>query len=144
MLERRRHFTGVGAGWQDAGTLWVESPAQSAMIISLEELLEKKKETFDDKFTERIYTQITVGCDYLVMTQDKAEELGFPKGSMSHDVKGHEKDILPHDAMKAVIALAKAVQLLPEKHNEKKQKYAEAAKKAFQWLTTSAKPKSNW
>jgi hypothetical protein len=54
MLERRRHFTGVGAGWQDAGTLWVESPAQSAMIISLEELLEKKKETFDEKFLDRI------------------------------------------------------------------------------------------
>jgi hypothetical protein len=144
MLERRRHFTGVGAGWQDAGTLWVESPAQSAMIISLEELLEKKKETFDVKFSERIYTQITVGCDYLVMTQNKAEELGFPKGSMSHDVKGHEKDILPHDAMKAVIALAKAVQLLPEKYTEKKQKYAEAARKAFQWLITSAKPMGDY
>jgi len=144
MLERRRHFTGVGAGWQDAGTLWVESPAQSAMIISLEELLEKKKETFDDSFLERIYTQITVGCDYLVMTQNKAEELGFPKGSMSHDIKGHEKDILPHDAMKAVIALEKAVQLLPEKYADKKQKYSEAAKKAFHWLTTSAKPMGDY
>ena len=40
MLERRRHFTGVGAGWQDAGTKWVESPAQSAMIIALEEQIE--------------------------------------------------------------------------------------------------------
>ena len=140
MLERRKHFTGVGAGWQDAGTLWVESPAQSAMIISLEELLEKSRDRFDEKFIDRIYTQITVGCDYLVMTQSKAEELGFPKGSMSHDLKGHEKDILPHDAMKAVVALAKAAQLLPEKYNEKKLKYSETAKKAFQWLTTSAKP----
>jgi hypothetical protein len=144
MLERRRHFTGVGAGWQDAGTLWVESPAQSAMIISLEELLENKKETFDDKFLDRIYTQITVGCDYLVMTQNKAEELGFPKGSMSHDIKGHEKDILPHDAMKAVIALVKAALLLPEKYADKKQKYSEAAKKAFHWLTTSAKPMGDY
>jgi len=140
MLERRVHFTGVGAGWQDAGTLWVESPAQSAMVIALEELLELKKDSFDDQFQERIYTQIAVGCDYLVLTQKKAEELGFPKGSMSHDVKGHEKDILPNDAMKAVVALAKAVQLLPEKYANKKQKYADAAKNAFQWLLTSAKP----
>jgi hypothetical protein len=140
MLERRVHFTGVGAGWQDAGTLWVESPAQSAMVISLEELLELKKDTFDTPFQERIYTQIAVGCDYLVMTQNKAEELGFPKGSMSHDIKGHEKDILPHDAMKAVVALTKAVQLLPEKFADKKYKYVEAAKRAFQWLVTSAKP----
>ncbi len=76
MLERRVHFIGVGAGWQDAGTLWVESPAQSAIIIALEELLEVKKDSFDNQFQERIYTQIAVGCDYLVMTQNKAEELG--------------------------------------------------------------------
>ena len=38
MLERRKHFTKVGAGWQDAGALWVESPAQSAMIICLTDL----------------------------------------------------------------------------------------------------------
>ena len=144
MLERRVHFTGVGAGWQDAGTLWVESPAQSAMVIALEELLELKKDTFDNQFLERIHAQITVGCDYLVMTQHKAEELGFPKGSMSHDVKGHEKDILPHDAMKAVVALAKAVQLLPEKYAAKKEKYTDAAKKAFQWLTSTAKPMGDY
>lgn len=140
MLERRHHFTGVGAGWQDAGTKWVESPAQSAMIISLEELLELKKKTFDKDFLERIYTQIKTGCDYLVMTQEKAEELGFPRGSMSHDVVGHERDVLPNDAMKAVIALAKAVQLLPEQYFEEKVKYAKAAELAYNWLLNTAKP----
>ncbi len=140
MLERRRHFTGVGAGWQDAGTLWVESPAQSAMIIALAELLELKREAFDADFIERIYKQLTVGCDYLVMTQEKAEELGFPKGSMSHDIKGHERDILPHDAMKAVVALAKSARLLPEVYSEQKQKYSRSAELAFGWLTSSAQP----
>lgn len=144
MLERRRHFTGVGAGWQDAGTLWVESPAQSAMIILLEELLEIKKDSFEVGFLERIYTQIMVGCDYLVMTQEKAEELGFPKGAMSHDIKGHEKDILPHDAMKALIALAKAAHLLPEKFETKKHKYADSAQQAFHWLTKTAKPMGSY
>jgi len=144
MLERRRHFTGVGAGWQDAGTLWVESPAQSAMIISLEELLENRMDSFDDEFLDRIYTQITVGCDYLVMTRKKAEELGFPKGAMSHDVIRHEKDILPHDAIKAVIALAKAVRLLPGKYDEKRRIYSQTAKDAFNWLTTSASPMGDY
>ncbi|MBN2807144.1 MAG: hypothetical protein JXR22_10850 [Prolixibacteraceae bacterium] len=140
MLERRRHFTGVGAGWQDAGTLWVESPAQSAMIIALEELLEIRQNDFSDAFLERIYAQITVGCDYLVLTQKKAEEWGFPNGAMSHDIIKHEKDVLPNDVMKAVVALAKAVQLLPEEYSSKKQQYAEVATKAFQWLSTLAKP----
>lgn len=122
MLERRRHFTKVGAGWQDAGTLWVESPAQSAMIIALAELLENKRDRFDNEFINRINTQITVGCDYLVMTQEKVAELGFPRGAFTHDLHGHEKDVLATDGWKAVIALAKAARLLPDSYREKKKK----------------------
>ncbi|MFN8254367.1 MAG: hypothetical protein U0W24_01680 [Bacteroidales bacterium] len=140
MLERRVHFTKVGAGWQDAGTLWVESPAQSAMVISLCELLEKKAEAFNETFKKRIYKQITVGCDYFVMLQKKATELGFSPGAQSHDLHGHEKDVLPNDAMKTVVALAKAIRLLPDEFSEKISKYKETALLTFKWLTESAKP----
>jgi hypothetical protein len=140
MLERRVHFTKVGAGWQDAGTLWVESPAQSAMVIALTELIENCPKRFDEPLSNRIYKQITVGCDYLVMLQAKAYELGFPKGSMSHDLHGHEKDVLPNDAMKAVVALARAGRLLPDTFQDKKKKYTESAELAFKWLTNTAKP----
>ncbi len=61
MLERRVHFTKVGAGWQDAGTLWVESPAQSAMIIALSEACGTKPGPFDKQLKDRIYAQMMVG-----------------------------------------------------------------------------------
>ncbi len=144
MLERRVHFTKVGAGWQDAGTLWVESPAQSAMVISLCELIVKKSDIIPDDFKNRIWKQITVGCDYFLMLEAKARELGFPVGAQSHDLHGHEKDVLPNDAMKSVVALAKAAQVLPDKYAEKKQKYTDTAKRAFQWLTTTAKPMGDY
>lgn len=140
MLERRKHFTKVGAGWQDAGTLWVESPAQSAMIIALTELLDKTPERFDGDFKKRIYEQITVGADYLVMTREKADELGYAQGAMSHDLLGHEHDILPHDASKAVVALYRAVQYLPDGFAEKKQAYQTTADLTYQWLTSEAQP----
>jgi len=140
MLERRKHFTKVGAGWQDAGSLWVESPAQSAMIIALTELLEKTPHRFDQKFKDRIFDQLIIGCNYLVMTREKAEKLGFSEGAMSHDLLGHEKDILPHDAMKAVIALVRSQELLPEKFQDKKDSYKKSAEKSFNWLLTKAKP----
>jgi len=143
ILERRAHFTKVGAGWQDAGTLWVESPAQSAMIIALAELLEKTPERFDQSFRDRIYKQITVGCDYLVMTQHKATEMGFQEGAMSHDLLGHEKDILPNDAMKATVALAKAVRLLPDSYG-KKVKYKTALLLTYKWLVTKARPMGDY
>jgi len=144
MLERRVHFTKVGAGWQDAGTLWVESPAQSAMVISLCELIVKKSDIIPDDFKNRILKQITVGCDYFLMLEAKARELGFPVGAQSHDLHGHEKDVLPHDAMKSVVALTKAVQILPDIFAEIRQKYIETAKRAFQWLTTAAKPMGDY
>jgi len=144
MLERRRHFTKVGAGWQDAGTLWVESPAQSGMIISLEDLLEKSSEKFDESFIERIYAQIVIGCDYLVMTQKKAKELGYADGSFTHDLHGHERDILPNDANKAVVALMRAHRLLPEKYAAKRKEYLDAGEKAYQWLVHEAKPMGSY
>ncbi|MGF1637829.1 MAG: hypothetical protein ACFCUU_12200 [Cyclobacteriaceae bacterium] len=140
MLERRAHFTKVGAGWQDAGVLWVESCAQSGMIISLEDLLEKSVNRFDQVFIDRLEKQITVGCDYLVMTQKKAKELGYADGAFTHDLHGHEHDILPNDANKAVVALVRAHRLLSNKYADKKNIYLETAKKAYQWLLLEAKP----
>lgn len=140
MLERRVHFTKVGAGWQDAGTLWVESPAQSAMVIALSELIEKSPDRIGQALQERIFKQMATGCDYLVMTQQKARELGFTEGSMSHDLLGHEKDVLPNDAVKAVIALTRTARLLPAGFRERKEVYLVAARKAFSWLIAAAKP----
>lgn len=144
MLERRSHFTGVGAGWQDAGTLWVESPAQSSMVMALAELLEIRKEHLDANFISRVYRQIICGCDYLILTQKRATELGFPRGAMSHDVLKHEKDILPHDAAKAIVALIRAVRLLPDSFAEKKKIYEKAAKDAYHWLFEKAKPMGDY
>ena len=144
MLFRRRPFPGVGAGWQDAGSLWAESPAQTAAIIALEELIENRKDSFDDEFQKRIYDEIVWGCNYLLLTQEKASELGFPKGAMSHDVLTHQKDILPHDVSKAVVALMKAVRLLPDSYAEQKAKYKKAANLSYSWLLSTAKPMGDY
>jgi hypothetical protein len=140
MLERRSHFTKVGAGWQDAGALWVESPAQSAMIISLTEIVEHSPFKPDKSLEDRIFKQITVGADYLVMTQKKAQEMGYDEGSFTHDLHGNERFVLPNDANKACLALFRAARLLPDLYAEKRKIYAESGLKAFRWLTSKAKP----
>lgn len=144
MLERRAHFTNVGAGWQDAGALWVESCAQSAMIISLEDLAEFGSAHFEDDFLGRLHKQITVGCDYVIMTQEKVRELGYPIGAMSHDLHGHEHDILPADALKAVVALSRAARLLPTDFSDKKKRYAKGASLAMNWLQKNANPMGDY
>ncbi|MEO1451589.1 MAG: hypothetical protein AAFV07_18815 [Bacteroidota bacterium] len=65
MLERRFHFTGVGAGWQDAGAKWVESPAQSAMVMALVDVMRLSADRLPPGLQDRILHQIKVGADYL-------------------------------------------------------------------------------
>ncbi|QLE01820.1 hypothetical protein HX109_09715 [Galbibacter sp. BG1] len=144
MLERRKHFTGVGAGWQDAGALWAESPAQSAMIICLTDIAEYKHSSIDENYLKRVYEQITVGADYLVMTQEKAKELGYPEGAMSHDLLGHEDFILPNDVAKAVVALYKSAKVLPEQYSEKIEKYVNTADTSLDWLLNKATPMGDY
>jgi hypothetical protein len=48
------------------------------------------------------------------MTQQKAKELGYPDGAFSHDLHGHEHDVLLNDATKAAVALFRAARLLPD------------------------------
>jgi hypothetical protein len=140
MLERRVHFTKVGAGWQDAGTLWVESCAQSAMVIGLEDMLEIGNKKLTGELRERICKQIVVGCSYFVLLERKAHELGFPAGAQSHDLHGHEKDVLPADVLKSVIALSRAVKLLPDEFAEDKIAFRKTAESGWNWLLTEAKP----
>jgi len=144
MLERRVHFIKAGAGWQDAGTLWAESPAQSAMIIALTELAEHGSGQIEAELMDRIEKQITVGSDYLVMTQEKARQLGYAVGAMSHDLLGHEHNIIPADVAKAVVALSRASRLLPGKWKEKKEAYFNSARLAFDWLQKRAIPMGNY
>ena len=139
MLERRKHFSKVG-GWQDAGTLWVEGPAQSAMIISLADLAKNESELLDDTFLKRVYEQITIGADYLVKTQEQSKKNGNEEGSMCHDLLDQEKYTLPNDAAKAVVALYKSVVALPPSYEEKRKKYKAAADLGLKWLLTKAKP----
>lgn len=139
MLERRKHFSKVG-GWQDAGTLWVEGPAQSAAIISLCDLSKNESKLVDDTFLKRVYEQIVIGSDYLVKTQEQAKKNGHEEGSMCHDLLQQEKYVLPNDTVKAVVALYKSALVLPSTFTEQKEKYKAAADLGLYWLLTKAKP----
>ena len=147
MLERRKHFSKVG-GWQDAGTLWVECPAQSAAIISLCDLVKNENKLLDDTFLKRVYEQITIGSDYLVKTQEQAKKNGHAAGAMCHDLLEQEKYVLANDTVKAVVALYKSVLALPSTFSAQKATYKAAADLGLQWLLTKARPSGdtgfNW
>jgi hypothetical protein len=140
MLRKRSYFTKVGSGWQDAGALWVESPAQSAMTICLADVAATDGDWMTDDYREELYTQLQVGADYLVLTAEKSAALGNPPGSMVHDVIGHEEYVLPNDTIKAVVALYKTIAVLPDSFAGKKEVYQRTADRSLDYLLNVARP----
>lgn len=143
MLEARRHFARAKEGWQDAGTLWQESNAHSAMVLGLCEVLERVSDGLSAGDTSRLIEQIRTGCAYLELTRQAASQRGFPSGSLSHDLCGHEEVILPSDAAKAVAAWARAVPLLANHLPDEAALFRQAASQCFQWLNANARPLGN-
>ena len=141
MLRKRSYFTKVGSGWQDAGALWAESPAQSAMLICLTDVAESRTEETDADYQQQLYQQITVGADYLVLLEKTATERGAPPGATVHDVLGQEEYVLPNDTLKATVALYRAAAVLPAADfADQKQRYREVADRCLNHLLTEARP----
>lgn len=139
MLLKRSYFTKVGAGWQDAGALWVESPAQSAMTICLADVNEYTRD-YDAAYRDKLYAQQQIGADYLVMLEAKSTELGNPPGSTVHDLHGHEEYALPNDTIKATVALYRTAATLPDKFADKRKKYLEVADRCLDHMLNVAQP----
>ena len=141
MLLKRSYFTKLGAGWQDAGALWVESPAQSAMIICLADIATTSAAELSEDYRQKLYRQLVIGADYLVLTEKKAVELGSPPGGMVHDLFGQEEYVLPNDIVKATVALYKTIAALPDANfAEKKATYQATADRSLAYLLNDARP----
>ena len=140
MLEARARVAPANCGWQDAGGVWQESNTQSATVLGLCDLIEYAPARLPAETALRIHWQMVHGCEYLVRTQEKAAALGHPDGALSHDLLGHENDILPADALKAVVAWRRAARFLPDGFDAQRNRFNAAADRALRWLTTEARP----
>jgi len=140
MLEARARVAPANCGWQDAGGVWQESNTQSATILGLCDLIEFASARLRPETTQRIFWQMVHGCEYLLRTQEKAASRGHPAGALSHDLLGHEDDVLPADALKAVVAWRRAARFLPAGFDAQRNRFNAAADRALQWLTTGAEP----
>ncbi len=138
MLESRQTMAKAKCGWMDAGAMWQESNAQSSMILGLLDVLERA--SLDDSVRDQIEAQVINGCDYLVATQEVASQRGEADGALCHDIIGHEKEILPNDANKAVVAWRRAGRLLSDANADKRQLYQKAADRTWRWLMEDARP----
>ena len=138
-LEERSKLARNQIGWKDCGSHWREVNSHATTVIGLCDLLELGYEWIEPEDRERLIKQIMVGCDYIGICQDKAEELGHPKGAIVHEIPSFIQ-IIPGDIAQSTVAFAMVSRLLSDIFPEKSRQYLARAQAAFGYITEHAKP----
>ncbi|MCX7699090.1 MAG: hypothetical protein N2114_06475, partial [Candidatus Goldbacteria bacterium] len=142
-LKRRAIFASVKPGWFDAGYLWQEVPSHSTMIVGLCDLYKFASNLLNKQDKENTLSFIKDGCIYLAMCQDKAEEEGFGKGALIHDLAKAPKSFSPYDSFMASLAWIKSAEVLKEVDKTKADEFIQRAIKSLDWIENEAKPLVN-
>lgn len=137
-MERRSQLARNHKGWKDCGSDFREANSHATTIIGLCDLLNAYTHLSDDD-TARLAAQIVQGCDYLCACQDKAEQIGKPRGALVHEIPNYMV-VIPGDVAQSVVALTKSSRMLSEIEPEKSAEYLRRAQLAFDYLLKDARP----
>lgn len=135
-FEQRAKLARNSFGWKDCGGDFREANSHASAIIGLSDYYSMDFESMTKDQTQRMLKQICIGCDYLVLLQDKATQIGFPLGAVIHDIPKYMEIVLG-DVAQFVVAMAKASKIITEYDFSKSGKYLECAVNAMNYLLES-------
>lgn len=138
-FERRAALARCGNGWKDCGADWREVSSHAGALIGLLDLLNIGYEWLGQEDSLRLAWQIIHGCDYLILCQQRAADLGWPAGSVVHEIPNHPV-LIPQDQGQFVVALAKAARFIYELDRARGMEYLNRAAAAYEFLTRSCRP----
>lgn len=138
-FERRAALARFGNGWKDCGSDWREAGSHTGALIGLLDLLNIGFEWLGREDSLRLARQIMHGCDYLVLCQQRAADLGWPPGSVVHELPNHPV-LIPQDQGQFVVALAKASRYIYELDRARGMDYLNRAAAAYEFLTRQCQP----
>jgi hypothetical protein len=139
-FEERAAHARYKKGWRDCGGASVrEVSSHTPAIIGMCDLLCIGFLWLQEGEAERLARQIVQGCDYIAACQDEAQRLGFPEGSIVHEIP-NQLLVLPGDIMQSVVALAYASRIIYEIYPQKSDEYLARAVKAYEYLIHTARP----
>ncbi|GAB4491685.1 MAG: hypothetical protein Fur0016_02150 [Anaerolineales bacterium] len=138
-FERRAELARFGNGWKDCGSDMREVGSHTGALIGLLDLLNIGLEWLGPEDGLRLAKQIMHGCDYLVLCQQRADDLGWPPGSVVHEIPNHPV-LIPQDQGQFVVAIAKASRHIYELDRERGLDYLNRAAAAYEFLTRQCQP----
>lgn len=137
--EGRAAVARFGVGWKDCGASWREVGSHTGALIGMLDLLNIGQEWLGRDNAERLARQIMHGCDFLVLCQQRASDLGMPPGTFIHELPG-TPGFIPQDIGQAVVCLARASRHVYEIDRERSLDYLERAAQAYEFYTRQCRP----
>jgi hypothetical protein len=138
-FEERVQITRFGIGWKDCGGAWREVGSHTAALIGLLDLLFMGQEWLGRDDSMRLAKQVIHGCDFLVLCQNRARDLGYPKGTLIHELPSSVA-LIPQDHGQAAVVLAKASRHLYEIDPERGMDYLNRAAEIYEYYTRVCTP----
>jgi hypothetical protein len=138
-FERRAELARFGNGWKDCGSDFREVGSHTGALIGLLDLLNIGLEWLGREAGLRLAKQIIHGCDYLVLCQQRAADLGWDAGAVVHEIPNH-LTLIPQDIGQFVVALAKAARHIYELDPARSMDYLQRAAIAYEFLTRKCQP----
>jgi hypothetical protein len=138
-FEERARQARFGNGWKDCGSFWREVDSHAAALIGLLDLLNIGFTWLDPQDTLRLTEQIMHGCDFIVLCQKRAQDLGYPPGSIIHELP-YNTYLIPQDHGQSVVVLAKTARHIYELDAQRSMDYLNRAASAYEYLTQRCRP----
>ena len=138
-FEKRAERARNQIGWKDCGATLRESVSHAIALIGLTEFLLVGFEWLGRKDCQRERTQLMQGADYLMVLAKKAVEVGYPKGSLFHEIPRHML-ILPRSISQSIIAWTRVSKLIVGTNPIKSAEYLAYAKDSFEYYLNGLKP----
>ncbi len=129
-FEERAKLARNGSGWKDCGSDWRECGSHTFTLIGLCDMLSYDFEFLSLTEQKRLADIIRTGCRYLCVLMDKAESVGYPLGSIAHEMPNHGV-VLPGDIASSSYVLGYASRLLFEFYPEEATDWLKRSKAAF-------------
>jgi hypothetical protein len=138
-FERRAQSARFGKGWKDCGSDWREVGSHTGAIIGLCDLLNLGFEALGRADALRLAHVLMHGCDFLLACEQRARDLGWPEGSLVHEMPNYPV-LIPQDHGQAVVALAMASRHIYELDAARGMAYLNAARRILRYYTHSCRP----
>lgn len=140
-LDARAERARNAKGWKDSGSAWRELCSHATTLIGLSDFYESGLTWLDREENDALLNHFMVGCDYMALCYQKANQSGFPLGAVIHELPNHHV-VIPGEVAQFAVAMARVSRIISDRDVAKSIEYLEMSEKAVAYCLSGLMPYS--